>query len=96
MLRHILPGILPSMVVLAAVEIPRVVLLEAALSFLGLGVPAHVPSLGVMVSEGYQVLFSGRWWLSVLPGVVLMLLVFAVNLLGDWLRDTLDPRMRAL
>lgn len=92
--RHLFPDVLPPLVVLVAVEIPRVVLLEATLSFLGLGVPAEVPSLGVMIAEGYQVLFSGRWWVSVLPGAALMLLVFAVNMLGDWLRDALDPRLR--
>lgn len=92
--RHILPNVTAPQLVLICVEIPRVVLLEATLSFLGLGVPSNVPSLGIMISDGYQVLFSGRWWASVLPGVALMLLVFGVNLLGDWLRDALDPRMK--
>lgn len=92
--RHIFPNGIAPLLVLACVEIPRVVLLEATLSFLGLGVPSNVASLGVMISEGQQVLFSGRWWVSVLPGVALMLLVFGVNLIGDWLRDALDPRMK--
>ncbi len=69
------------------------VLYEATLSFLGLGVPSEVPSLGMMINEGYQVLFGGRWWVSVLPGLLLMLLVLTVNILGDWLREALDPRL---
>lgn len=93
-LRHILPNILTPLVILISVEVPRVVLYEATLSFLGLGVPANVPSLGVMINEGYQVLFSGRWWVSVLPGSLLMLLVLSVNMFGDWLRDAMDPRLR--
>jgi peptide/nickel transport system permease protein len=93
-LRHILPNILTPLVILISVEVPRVVLYEATLSFLGMGVPANVPSLGVMINEGYQVLFSGRWWVSVLPGGLLMLLVLSVNMFGDWLRDAMDPRLR--
>lgn len=93
-LRHILPNILTPLVILISVEVPRVVLYEATLSFLGLGVPANVPSLGVMINEGYQVLFSGRWWVSVLPGGLLMLMVLSVNMFGDWLRDAMDPRLR--
>lgn len=91
--RHILPNIMTPLVILVSVEIPRVILYEATLSFLGMGVPANVPSLGVMINEGYQVIFSGRWWVSVVPGAVLMLVVLSVNMLGDWLRDALDPRI---
>jgi len=93
MVRHVVPNIITPLVILASVELPRVVLLEATLSFLGVGVPLDTPSLGGMINSGYQVLFSGRWWLSGFPGLMLMLIVFGVNLLGDWLRDALDPRL---
>src|SRR5690606_19343583 len=92
--RHILPNVVTPIIILASVELPRVVMLEATLSFLGLGVPAEVPSLGSMINDGYQVLFSGRWWLSTFPGLLLMTLVLGVNLVGDWLRDALDPRLQ--
>lgn len=94
MARHILPNVVTPIIILASVELPRVVMLEATLSFLGLGVPAEVPSLGSMINDGYQVLFSGRWWLSTFPGLLLMTLVLGVNLVGDWLRDALDPRLQ--
>lgn len=90
--RHVLPNVLTATVVVAAVELPRVMLLEATLSFLGLGVPPQVPSLGAAVARGYQVLFAGHWWVSVFPGLALMAVVVCVNLLGDWLRDVTDPR----
>ncbi len=92
LLRHVLPNVLAATVVVAAVELPRVMLLEATLSFLGLGVPPTVPSLGAAVARGYQVLLSGHWWVSVFPGLGLMAVVVCVNLLGDWLRDVTDPR----
>jgi peptide/nickel transport system permease protein len=90
--RHVLPNVLAATVVVAAVELPRVMLLEATLSFLGLGVPVRIPSLGAAISRGYQVLFAGHWWVSVFPGLALMAVVVCVNLLGDWLRDLTDPR----
>lgn len=93
MARHILPNVVTPLLILFSVELPRVVMLEATLSFLGVGVPVEVPSLGSMINEGYQVLFSGHWWLSTFPGLLLMALVLGVNLLGDWLRDALDPRL---
>lgn len=93
--RHVLPNVLTATVVVAAVELPRVMLLEATLSFLGLGVPAQIPSLGAAVARGYQVLFAGHWWVSVFPGLALMAVVVCVNLLGDWLRDATDPRWSA-
>ncbi|MEM7736290.1 MAG: ABC transporter permease [Deinococcota bacterium] len=89
---HILPNVLNALLVQISVDVPRVILLEATLSFLGLGVSITTPSLGLMVARGYERLFSGVWWTSVLPGVGLMILVLSINLLGDWLRDTLDPR----
>ncbi len=93
MLRHVLPNILTPIIVLVSVSIPRVIVLEATLSFLGLGVPLTTPSLGLMIDSGYKYLFSGSWWPSIMPGLVLMLLVMSINLVGDWLRDALDPHL---
>ncbi len=90
--RHALPNVLNALLVLVSVMMPRFIILEATLSFLGLGVAIDTPSLGLAVSRGYEYLFSGSWWTSTLPGLALLLLVLAVNLLGDWLRDALDPR----
>jgi len=93
LMRHILPNAFTPLLVQLSVDFPRVVLLEATLSFLGLGVSIDTPSLGLMISSGQDHLFSGGWWLSALPGVALTLLVLSVNLIGDWLRDALDPRL---
>ncbi len=92
--RHLLPNVLGPLLVQISVDIPRAVELEASLSFLGLGVAVTTPSLGLRVSQGYQYLFSGAWWPSVLPGAALVVLVLAENLIGDWVRDALDPRAR--
>ncbi|HEX5326704.1 MAG TPA: ABC transporter permease [Acetobacteraceae bacterium] len=92
--RHLLPNVLGPLLVQISVDIPRAVELEASLSFLGLGVAVTTPSLGLRVSQGYQYLFSGAWWPSVLPGLALVILVLAENLIGDWVRDALDPRAR--
>jgi peptide/nickel transport system permease protein len=92
--RHLLPNVLGPLLVQISVDIPRAVELEASLSFLGLGVAVTTPSLGLRVAQGYQYLFSGAWWPSVLPGVALVLLVLSENLIGDWVRDALDPRAR--
>ncbi|MDR9391430.1 MAG: ABC transporter permease [Trueperaceae bacterium] len=90
--RHLLPNTLSIVMVQVSVHMPRVIILEATLSFLGLGVSSSTASLGMMVSQGYEFLYSGVWWASILPGVALMLLILSVNLLSDWLRDFLDPR----
>jgi peptide/nickel transport system permease protein len=92
--RHLLPNVLGPLLVQISVDIPRAVAAEASLSFLGLGVAVTTPSLGLRVAQGYQYLFSGAWWPSVLPGVALVLLVLSENLIGDWVRDVLDPRAR--
>lgn len=92
--RHLLPNVLGPLLVQISVDIPRAVEAEASLSFLGLGVAVTTPSLGLRVAQGYQYLFSGAWWPSVLPGVALVLLVLSENLIGDWVRDVLDPRAR--
>ncbi len=90
--RHALPNVLNALLVQVSVMMPRVIILEATLSFLGLGVSIDTPSLGLMISRGYTYLFSGTWWTSALPGAALLLLVLSVNQFGDWLRDALDPR----
>ncbi|MBV8425216.1 MAG: ABC transporter permease, partial [Candidatus Eremiobacteraeota bacterium] len=89
--RHILPNVVGPSLVQIAVDVPRAIELEATLSFLGLGVAVTTPSLGIRIAQGYQYLFSGAWWLAVTPGLALVILVLSINLLGDWLRDVLDP-----
>ncbi len=93
--RHLLPNVLSALLVQASVDVPRAVELEASLSFLGLGVAVTTPSLGLRVAQGYQYLFGGAWWPSVVPGLALVLLVLAENLIGDWARDALDPHFLA-
>lgn len=94
MLKYLLINAITPVLVLSAVQIPRVIMLEATLSFLGLGVPVNTPSIGLAIARGYQVLFSGSWWASIFPGLALMLLVACINILADWLRDALEPRSR--
>jgi peptide/nickel transport system permease protein len=93
-LRHVLPNVATSLIVIATMQVGTVILTEATLSYLGVGVPVTQPSLGLLVKNGYDVLFSGLWWVSVLPGLFIMLLVFGINLLGDFLRDELNPRLK--
>ena len=92
--RHILPNVLTPLIVVATIQIGTFILIEASLSFLGVGVPITKPSLGLLVKNGFDVLLSGLWWTSVFPGAFIMLLVFGINLLGDFLRDELNPRLR--
>jgi peptide/nickel transport system permease protein len=94
MLRHVLPNVLGPVLVIATLSLAIAVLTEATLSFLGVGVPVTRPSLGTLIRIGNDFLFSGEWWMTVFPGVALILLVLAVNLLGDWLRDALNPKLR--
>jgi peptide/nickel transport system permease protein len=89
---EILPNILAPLIIIASFNVASVILAEAALSFLGLGVPPTVPSWGGMLAESRDQLLSGRWWLAFFPGVAIMLTVLSFNILGDWLRDVLDPR----
>ena len=91
--RHLFPNILAPIVVIANVRFAWVIILEASLSFLGAGVPAEQPSLGRLILNGYQILFSGYWWISVLPGLALVILVLGANLFGDWLREAVNPRL---
>ena len=94
MLRHVLPNVMGPVLVIATINLAIAILSEATLSFLGVGVPPTEPSLGTLINEGQNYLFSGLWWITVFPGVVLASLVLAVNLLGDWLRDALNPKLR--
>ena len=92
--RHVLPNVLGPVLVLATLGFGLAILTEATLSFLGLGVPLTRPSLGTLIRIGNEVLFSGEWWMTIFPGIALVALVLAVNLLGDWLRDVLNPKLR--
>ena len=92
--RHVLPNVLTPLIVIATIHVGTVILTEATLSYLGVGVPVTEPSLGLLVKNGSDVLFSGLWWSSVFPGVFIMLLVFGINLLGDFLRDEFNPRLK--
>jgi peptide/nickel transport system permease protein len=95
MARHILPNILNSLVVLSTLQVGFVIVLEATLSFLGAGIPPPNPSWGVMVADG-RALIASAWWVSTFPGVAILLVVLSVNLVGDAIRDLLDPRLRRL
>jgi peptide/nickel transport system permease protein len=90
--RHLLPNVLPSLMVVATFSVARTIIAEASLSFLGLGLPPPAPSWGAMLDEGRNYVTTG-WWLALFPGLAILLLVLAINLCGDWLRDALDPRM---
>jgi peptide/nickel transport system permease protein len=92
MRRHLLPNVLPPITVVATFSVARTIIAEASLSFLGLGIPAPQPSWGAMLDEGRNYITTG-WWLALFPGVAILLLVLGINLVGDWLRDVLDPRM---
>lgn len=94
MFRHLLPNTLPPLIVVATVQIAQAIALEATLSFLGVGVPVTEPSLGLLIANGYSYLLSGAYWISVYPGVALLVAIIAINLVGDQLRDVLNPRLR--
>jgi len=94
LIRHILPNILTPIIVIATVQIAQVIMLEATLSFLGIGVPLTEPSLGLMISDGYKRLLSGKWWLVVFTGGFLVMIVLSINIIGDWLRDVLNPKLK--
>lgn len=92
MLKHILPNCLPPLIVIGTLQIARAITLEATLSFLGLGVPVTEPSLGLLISNGFQYMLSGEYWISFYPGIALLITIVAINLVGDRLRDVLNPR----
>jgi len=94
--RHILPNILSPLIVVGTAQVAGAIMAEAALSFLGLGMPVTKPSLGTLIRSGYDLMFAGAWWVTVLPGLVLIGVLISVNVLGDALRDWLDPRRRSL
>ncbi len=94
MFRHILPNSLNAVLVLATLDFAFAIVGEATLSFLGVGVPVTQPSLGTLIRRGYTFLFAGEWWIIIFPSLALALLVVSVNLIGDWLRDALNPKLR--
>ncbi len=93
-LKYVLPNVTTSLIVLATMQVGSFILMEATLSFLGLGVPITQPSLGMLCSDGFKVMFGGLWWVSVFPGLYIIIIVFAINLLGDFLRDELNPKLK--
>jgi peptide/nickel transport system permease protein len=94
LLSHVLPNVMGPVLVIATINIGVAIITEATLSFLGVGVPATQPSLGTLIRVGNEFLYSGEWWITVFPGAALVILVLSVNLLGDWLRDALNPKLR--
>ncbi|KAB1443516.1 ABC transporter permease [Pseudodesulfovibrio senegalensis] len=93
MWRHILPNALSPVLVISTVQVANAIMSEAALSFLGLGMPVTKPSLGSLITAGFEYIFSGSWWITIFPGIVLVGLIFVINLLGDWVRDFLNPKL---
>ncbi|WP_419902463.1 ABC transporter permease [Kiloniella sp.] len=94
LVRHILPNVMGPVLVIATIQLALAVITEATLSFLGVGVPPTSPSLGTLIRIGNDYLFSGEWWITIFPGAALVILVLSVNILGDWLRDALNPKLR--
>lgn len=93
MFRHILPNALTSVMVISTIQVANAVMSEAALSFLGLGMPVTRPSLGSLIRSGFEYIFSGSWWITIFPGILLVIFVLVINLLGDWLRDVMNPKL---
>ncbi len=93
MFRHVLPNTLTSVLVISTIQVANAVMSEAALSFLGLGMPVTKPSMGSLIRSGFEYVFSGSWWITFFPSVVLVILVLVINYLGDWLRDVLNPKL---
>jgi peptide/nickel transport system permease protein len=94
MRRHILPNTMTPVLVISTIQVAEAIVTEASLSFLGLGMPVNRPSLGSLIRSGFEFIFSGSWWITLFPAIMLMLLILSINLLGDWLRDTLNPKLR--
>ena len=93
MVRHVLPNTLTSVMVISTIQVANAVMSEAALSFLGLGMPVTRPSLGSLIRSGFEYIFSGSWWITIFPGILLVVFVLVINLLGDWLRDVMNPKL---
>ncbi|HOO89564.1 MAG TPA: ABC transporter permease [Syntrophales bacterium] len=91
--RHILPNTMSPVLVISTIQVANAVMSEAALSFLGLGMPVTKPSLGSLINSGFEYIFSGSWWITLFPGILLVVFVLVINLLGDWLRDVLNPKL---
>lgn len=94
MAKHVMPNVMGPVLVLATIHVATAIITEATLSFLGVGVPPTSPSLGTLIRVGNDYLFSGEWWITIFPGLMLILIALSVNLLGDWLRDALNPRLQ--
>ena len=92
--RHLMPNVLPPLIVVGTVQVAHAILLESTLSFLGIGLPVTEPSLGLLISNGFEYMMSGKYWISFFPGVALLITVVSINLVGDQLRDVLNPRLR--
>jgi peptide/nickel transport system permease protein len=92
--RHLLPNVLPPLIVVGTVQVAHAILLEATLSFLGIGVPITKPSLGLLIFSGFEYMMSGKYWISFFPGIALLITIVSINLVGDQLRDVLNPRLR--
>jgi len=93
MLRHILPNTMTPVMVISTVQVANAIMSEAALSFIGLGMPVSQPSLGSLIKSGFDYIFSGSWWITLFPGIALVILILSINLLGDWVRDFLNPKL---
>jgi peptide/nickel transport system permease protein len=93
MFRHVTPNTLSPVLVIATVQVAEAIMSEAALSFLGMGMPVTRPSLGSLIKNGFEYIFSGAWWITAFPGILLVVLILVINLLGDWLRDFLNPKL---
>lgn len=93
MWRHILPNTMTPVLVISTVQVANAIMSEAALSFIGLGMPVTKPSLGSLIKSGFDYIFSGSWWITLLPGIALVVLILSINMLGDWLRDYLNPKL---
>jgi len=91
---HILPNTLTPVLVISTIQVAEAIMIEASLSFLGLGMPTDMPSLGSLIRSGFEFIFSGSWWITLYPALVLVVLILALNLLGDWMRDVLNPKLR--
>jgi peptide/nickel transport system permease protein len=93
-LRHILPNVLPPLIVVGTVQVAHAIALEATLSFLGVGLPVTEPSLGLLIATGFDYMLTGKYWISTYPGVALLITIVSINLVGDQLRDVLNPRLQ--
>jgi len=94
MFRHLMPNCLPPLIVVATVQVATAIALEATLSFLGLGMPVTEPSLGLLIANGFEYMLSGRYWISIFPGIALLITIVSINLVGDRVRDVLNPRLQ--